>query len=296
MAVFRVQKNANYTTISNYHLRDTKLSLKAKGLLSQMLSLPDEWDYTLSGLAQINREGKDAIRTAVQELEQAGYINRRQTHDSAGNFAGNEYIIHEQPTNLPTAQAYAEYGPEEETPLSENPTTDAPSLENPTTEPLSENPLSEKPSTENPTQLNKDISSKDNKRKNKKKKPTYTPLTDEQLTDERLTDEQLSAYVIQCIKAIAPPSWTNERKNALFLSVMYLYSNERPVRKARPMRTETSVRRTFEKLQRWAGDDPRAMLDILEEAVSNGWQGIHPPHGQDKPAQPAGDEVVRTWL
>ena len=282
MAIFRVEKNQNYTTVSNYHLRDANLTLKAKGLLTQMLSLPEEWDYTLTGLAQINREGKDAIRTAVQELEQAGYIIRRQTHDSAGNFAGNEYIIHEQPTTLPTAQAYAEYGPEEESPLSENPTTDAPSLENPS---------SEKPSTENPTQLNKDISSKDNKRKNKKKKPTYTPLTDEQLTDE-----QLSAYVIQCIKAIAPPSWTNERKNALFLSVMYLYSNERPVRKARPMRTETSVRRTFEKLQRWAGDDPRAMLDILEEAVSNGWQGIHPPHGQDKPAQPAGDEVVRTWL
>ena len=282
MAVFRVEKNQNYSVMSNYHLRDENLTLKAKGLLSQMLSLPDGWDYTLTGLAKINREGKDAIRTAVQELEQAGYIIRRQTHDSAGNFAGNEYIIHEQPTTLPTDQAYAEYGPEEEAPLSENPTTDAPSLENPS---------SEKPSTENPTQLNKDISSKDNKRKNKKKKPTYTPLTDEQLTDE-----QLSAYVIQCIKAIAPPSWTNERKNALFLSVMYLYSNERPVRKARPMRTETSVRRTFEKLQRWAGDDPRAMLDILEEAVSNGWQGIHPPHGQDKPAQPAGDEVVRTWL
>ena len=282
MAIFRVEKNQNYTTVSNYHLRDANLTLKAKGLLTQMLSLPEEWDYTLTGLAQINREGKDAIRTAVQELEQAGYIIRRQTHDSAGNFAGNEYIIHEQPTTLPTAQAYAEYGPEEEAPLSENPTTDAPSLENPS---------SEKPSSENPTQLNKDISSKDNKRKNKKKEPTYTPLTDEQLTDE-----QLSAYVIQCIKAIAPPSWTNERKNALFLSVMYLYSNKRPVRKARPMRTETSVRRTFEKLQRWAGDDPRAMLDILEEAVSNGWQGIHPPHGQDKPAQPAGNEVVRTWL
>ena len=277
MAVFRVEKNQNYSVMSNYHLRDENLTLKAKGLLSQMLSLPDGWDYTLTGLAQINREGKDAIRTAVQELEQAGYIIRRQTHDSAGNFAGNEYIIHEQPTTLPTAQAYAEYGPEEESPLSENPTTDAPSLENPS---------SEKPSTENPTQLNKDISSKDNKRKNKKKKPTYTPLT----------DEQLSAYVIQCIKAIATPIWTNEAKNAVYIHVMQLYSEYREVRKARPMRTETSVRRTFEKLQRWAGDNPVAMIEILAEALANGWQGIQPPHGQDKPAQPAGDEVVRTWL
>lgn len=272
MAIFRVEKNQNYTTVSNYHLRDANLTLKAKGLLTQMLSLPEEWDYTLTGLAQINREGKDAIRTAVQELEQAGYIIRRQTHDSAGNFAGNEYIIHEQPTTLPTAQAYAEYGPEEEAPLSENPTTDAPS--------------SEKPSSENPTQLSKDISSKDNKRKNKKKEPTYTPLT----------DEQLSAYVIQCIKAIATPIWSNEAKNAVYIHVMQLYSEYREVRKARPMRTETSVRRTFEKLQRWAGDNPVAMIEILAEALANGWQGIQPPHGQAKPAQPAGDEVVRTWL
>ena len=68
MGVFRVEKNANYTVMSNYHLRDKSLSLKAKGLLSQMLSLPEDWDYTLSGLASINKEGKDAIRSAVKEL------------------------------------------------------------------------------------------------------------------------------------------------------------------------------------------------------------------------------------
>ena len=279
MTTFRLKKSQNFTTISNYHLRDKNLTLKAKGLLTQMLSLPEEWDYSLEGLACINREKIDAIRSAVKELEQAGYIVRSRKRDSKGRLCGADYIIYEQPPTLPTAQEYAEYGPEEDTPSPEEPTADLPTLENPT----QENPTLENPMQENPTQLNKDIK---NKRKNKKKKPTYTPLT----------DEQLSAYVIQCIKAIAPPSWTNERKNALFLSVMYLYSDERPVRKARPMRTETSVRRTFEKLQRWAGDDPRAMLDILEEAVSNGWQGIQPPHGQDKPAQPAGDEVVRTWL
>ena len=286
MAVFRVEKNQNYSVMSNYHLRDENLTLKAKGLLSQMLSLPDGWDYTLTGLAQINREGKDAIRTAVQELEQAGYIIRRQTHDSAGNFAGNEYIIYEQPTTLPTAQAYAEYGPEEESPLSENPTTDAPSLENPTTVPSSENPSSEKPSTENPTQLNKDISSKDNKRKNKKKKPTYTPLT----------DTELSAYVIRCIQSVAQPSWSAESKNALYIHVMQLYSEEREVRKARPMRTETSIRRTFEKLQRWAGSNPVAMVEILSEALANGWQGIQPPNGQQQATESAEEGMKRTWL
>ena len=71
MAVFRVERTSDYTVMSNYHLRDKRLSLKAKGLLSQMLSLPEEWDYTLAGLCYINRESKDAIRTAIRELEQA---------------------------------------------------------------------------------------------------------------------------------------------------------------------------------------------------------------------------------
>ena len=81
MAVFRVERTQNYTVMSNYHLRDKRLSLKAKGLLSQMLSLPEDWDYTLTGLSLINAEGKDAIRAAVVELEQAGYVFRRQTTD-----------------------------------------------------------------------------------------------------------------------------------------------------------------------------------------------------------------------
>ena len=76
MAVFRVERNTGYTVMSNHHLRNKELSLKAKGLLSQMLSLPEDWDYTLSGLSYINRESIDAIRTAVWELEKAGYITR----------------------------------------------------------------------------------------------------------------------------------------------------------------------------------------------------------------------------
>ena len=84
MAVFRVERTQNYTVMSNYHLRDRRLSLKAKGLLSLMLSLPEDWDYTLSGLARISLEGKDAIRAAVVELEQAGYVQRRQTTEQSG--------------------------------------------------------------------------------------------------------------------------------------------------------------------------------------------------------------------
>ncbi len=81
MPVFRVERNKGYTVMSNYHLRDKSLSLKAKGLLSQILSLPEDWDYTLSGLCYINRENKDAICSAVNELERAGYIERHQTTD-----------------------------------------------------------------------------------------------------------------------------------------------------------------------------------------------------------------------
>lgn len=128
MAVFRIERNKNYTVMSNYHLRDKSISLKAKGLLSQMLSLPEEWDYTLSGLACINKESKDAIRTAINELEQAGYIRRHQTRNERGGFAANEYVIYERPVL--------------EEPSSEHPTTG--------------NALSDFP-----TQLNKDRTSKD---------------------------------------------------------------------------------------------------------------------------------------
>ena len=87
MAVFRVEKNRGYTVMSNHHLRNKALSLKAKGLLSQMLSLPEDWDYTLKGLSLINRESIDAIRTAVWELEKAGYIRREQGRDPKGKMA-----------------------------------------------------------------------------------------------------------------------------------------------------------------------------------------------------------------
>ena len=135
MAVFRVERNTGYTVMSNHHLRNKELSLKAKGLLSQMLSLPEDWDYTLKGLSLINREKIDAIREAIKELERAGYIVRSRERDEKGRLRGTDYIIYEQPPNL-----------------------DLPTLENPTLDnPMQEKPTLEKPTLENPTQLNKDI-------------------------------------------------------------------------------------------------------------------------------------------
>ena len=138
MAVFRVERNTGYTVMSNHHLRNKELTLKAKGLLSQMLSLPEDWDYTLAGLSHINREKIDAIREAVRELERAGYIVRSRERDAKGRLRGADYVIYEQP-QLP-------------------PTPDLPTLENPMLEnPTQEKPTLEKPTQENPMQLNKDI-------------------------------------------------------------------------------------------------------------------------------------------
>ena len=97
MAIYRVERTKNYTVMSNYHLKDRELSLKAKGLLSMILSLPDEWNYTLRGLAAISKEGVDAIGSAVRELEKAGYIIRRQLRGEKGRISDTEYTIYEQP-------------------------------------------------------------------------------------------------------------------------------------------------------------------------------------------------------
>lgn len=99
MPVFRVEKNSDFTVMSNHHLRNRQLSLRAKGLLSQMLSLPPDGDYTLAGLAAINLEGIDAIREAVKELERGGYGTRERQRNPSGRFSGSVYVIREKPTS-----------------------------------------------------------------------------------------------------------------------------------------------------------------------------------------------------
>ena len=130
MAVCRVEKTKNYTVMANYHLRDKRLSLKAVGLLSKMLSLPEEWDYTTRGLAAICKDGVDAIGAALKELESCGYLVRHRLRDDRSRMRDTEYVIYESPhTALPD--------------------TENPYLDNPDTD---------KPDTENPAQLSKDIS------------------------------------------------------------------------------------------------------------------------------------------
>ena len=136
MAVFRIERTRDYTVMSNHHLRNHELSLKAKGLLSMMLSLPDDWNYTTRGLAKICKEGVDAIGNALRELETAGYIVRHQLRDRQGRISDTEYVIYEQPQPR-------------------QPETPGPDTAEPdTASPYTENPYMDKPDTEKPAELN----------------------------------------------------------------------------------------------------------------------------------------------
>ena len=136
MAVFRVEKTKDFTIMSNHHLRNTELSLKAKGLLSLMLSLPEDWDYTTKGLAHICKDGVDSITTALKELERHGYLTRQRLRYDNGQLGDIEYTIHEQPVST------------ENTGLS-------PKRENPRqVNPRQATPEQAEPEQENPAQLN----------------------------------------------------------------------------------------------------------------------------------------------
>ena len=141
MAVFRIEKTRDYTVMSNHHLRNTNLSLKAKGLLSLMLSLPENWDYTTKGLARICKDGVDSICAGVRELEDHGYVVRERVRNANGQLGAIEYTILEQPR--PPEPKLEK--PERENPVQANPVLD--------------NPVLGKPEQENPAQLNIDISS-----------------------------------------------------------------------------------------------------------------------------------------
>ena len=148
MAVYRVQRTRDYTVMSNYHLKDKGLTLKSKGLLSMILSLPEEWNYTTRGLASICKEGVDAIGSALKELETAGYIVRRQLRGANGRITDTEYIIYEQPQPKKLDM-----------------------LPSDVVSPDTENPDTVKPDTEKPAELNIEKS-------NTEKSITYGSSTD----------------------------------------------------------------------------------------------------------------------
>lgn len=146
MAVFRVNKDHNYTVMSNHHLRNADLSLKSKGLLSLILSLPDDWNYTTRGLASICKEGTDSIGSALKELERAGYIVRNRLRDSKGKIVDVEYVIYELPHRPDTAVPH-EVEPDTAYPHTENPDMDNPGLEKPAQLNI-DRPSNQKPNTD----------------------------------------------------------------------------------------------------------------------------------------------------
>lgn len=161
MAVIRVNKTGDYTVMSNTHFKVKEMSLKAKGLLSLMLSLPDEWDYSVAGLCALSKDGKDSVMNALAELEEFGYLSRTRLTDDKGRFAGYDYDIYENPH---------------------------------TENPCAEKPYSGKPHTENPQQLNTNISST---KKSKTKELSTKDIGDKRKRFVPPTLEEVKAYCME---------------------------------------------------------------------------------------------------
>lgn len=260
-----VQRTAGYTVMSNYHLRDKHLSLKAKGLLSVILSLPEDWDYTIAGMAMICDTGKDSIRASVVELEKAGYINRKRLKAEGGKFAGNQYTIREVPATV-------------EQPLSAFPTMDKPTMEKPT---------SEKPSLEKPTEIIKDQSITDEikappaapaepvpekgKGKGKRRKKTEP--------EDQLDDGQMRNLLIAETAAFGTAFGVdNAVKNRLFQLATKWYQPRtlKGEYATPPLHTELGVKNLFRKISRGAaviGAVPA--LDVFEDALCEGYTTIY---------------------
>ena len=164
MAVYRVERTRDYTVMSNYHLKDTSLSLKAKGLLSMFLSFPEDWNYSTRGLAAICKEGVDAIGSTIKELEKAGYIIRRQLRGANGRITDTEYIIYEKP------QPPEPPAPDADEPDMPPPDTASPDTENPDVA----GPDMDAPHMENPAQLN--INQSKTQKSNTKRSNTHSIL------------------------------------------------------------------------------------------------------------------------
>ena len=225
MAVFRVERTRDYTVMSNHHLKNRLLSLKAKGLLSVMLSLPDEWDYTLRGLAAISKEGVDAIREAIRELEDAGYIVRSRGRNEKGQLSGTEYVIYEHPQQSADAAPVLDIPTQEKSVVADKPKEESkatkpldfnsskaisgsfetsnssgktPMWENPTLEnPTLENPTLENPTLENPTQLNTKRSKTNSERKQQTNSSIHLSIPSPSLpaqTEGGMEEDQVRKY------------------------------------------------------------------------------------------------------
>lgn len=246
MAVFRVHKNDNYTVLSNYHFKEKGMSLKAKGLLSLMLSLPENWDYSAAGLVTLSKDGKDSVNAALKELEKFGYLRRTQAYDESGKFGGYNYEIFEQPSDAVILEAKEK---------AEKPTTE---------KPFAENPSTKKPITENPPQLsNNELTTKKSN-------------TNESSTEGK---ERKKATALTSYDAIINERISNEAvKTTLFEFIKMRKLMKKPL-------TDFALKKLINKLEKIT-TDPQEQVEILEKSILNNWQDIYEPKAEQKRQQP----------
>lgn len=257
MAVFRVHKNENYTVLSNFHFKEKDMTLKAKGLLSLMLSLPENWDYSAAGLVTLSKDGKDSVNAALKELEKFGYLRRTQAFDDRGKFCGYTYEIFEQPSDAVIAEK-AEKPPKAGKPSTENPFT--------------ENPSTEKPSTEKPPQLSK-------KELNTNILNTNISSTEEEEEERKKEEAGKTGGSYDAI--INNRIFNDEVKTALYEFVKMRKFIKKPL-------TDFALTEIINKLESFSSD-PQVQADILKYSILNNYPDIYAPKAeQPKPqAQPA---------
>lgn len=246
--VIRVEKTKNYTTMSNYHFKDKDMSLKAKGLLSLILSLPEEWDYTLKGLSMLCKDGVDSVRTALKELMEFGYVETARVRDEKGRLRGTEYVVYEKPvSHSPESKEsiVEEQGMEES--VFEESVCDESTLE----KPILDFPILEKPTLENPAQLNTN-------------NILNTNISNQDAADIKPVKK------LDSRRAYYPES---EQLDKAFKAFIYMRK-----RINKPM-TNTAIGLTKDSLAELAEEGGKLNIEkaigILNQSIMNSWQGLY---------------------
>lgn len=277
-SMIRIDARRDFTVLQNQMLRDKRLSLRTKGLFAVMLSRPGTWQFSVAGLSSFTGAGRDAVRSGLRELREAGYLTlEKQSHGEHGKFAGSVYILHEesvlpQPENPVTV--------EPEAPQPENPATAKPEAPQPGL-PFTAEPPSGSPYTENPTQVNKDLS------KDLNKIPPKSPRGDRRVRHE-LTEEA---------RALLYSYAAGDRDLAEALAgFMEIRTAKKAVNSVRGIKT------LLGELERLSGGDRETKLALIRQSITNSWKGLFPlrngvlPAGTPAaPARVVENEKVKTW-
>ncbi len=260
MAIMRVEKTRDYTTMSNYHFKEKDMSLKAKGLLSLILSLPEEWDYTIEGLSRLSKDGVDSVRTALKELMKFGYIETARVRDEKGRLRGTEYVVYEKPVSHQLNGGE----PIEEEQVTENPVIEESVLEEPVCQksilekPILENPILEKSILENPAQLNTNILNIQELNTNISNQNARSA---EKITPEKKLNSRKAYYP------------DNEQLNDTFKAFVYMRK-----RINKPL-TNIAIGLIKDSLAKLASEDGKLNIEkaisVLNQSIMHSWPGLY---------------------